>query len=179
MLTPKLLLAHVMPALHPLQPSKQDIASRLLIKNGIPPSALLRSQLTLFEQAEDEQRSRLIELWRIFPPTYAKNGGQKLADSVDEYQTTTLAKQEELAWLSYQSAVGSQVSSRNIDDVEKASNQSSQLPMTQQNSVIIDQFSSNSTNSFGYSSQQPADIQRNQTSYRLPVHHDRDDEEML
>ena len=89
--------AHVVQNLHPLQPSTEDTASRMLIKHGIAPSSLLRAQLTLFEQADEDQRSRLIELWTIVPPTYARNGGQDLADKFGEYQITTLAQEEELA----------------------------------------------------------------------------------
>jgi hypothetical protein len=81
--------AHVVQALHPLQPSKQDLASRTLIRNGIPPSSLLRSQLALFEGADEDQRNRLLELWRIVPPTYARNGGQEMV------------QEEELARLRY------------------------------------------------------------------------------
>lgn len=82
-----------------MQPSKAETASRTLVQNGISPASLLRSQLLLFEEAEDDQRSRLIQLWRIVPPTYARNGGQELADRLGEYQTTNLAQEEELAWL--------------------------------------------------------------------------------
>lgn len=95
--------AHVVPNLHPLQPSNEDTASRMLIKHGIAPSSLLRAQLTLFEQADADQRSRLIELWTIVPPTYARNGGQDLADKLGEYQSTTLAQEEELARQRYYS----------------------------------------------------------------------------
>ena len=94
--------AHVVAALHPLQPSAQDLASRVLITNNISPSSLLRSQFRLFEEADDAQRSRLIELWQIVPPTYARNGGQELADNLGEYQRTSIAQEEELAWLRYQ-----------------------------------------------------------------------------
>lgn len=89
--------AHVVQSLHPLQPSNEHTASRMLIKHGIAPSSLLRAQLTLFEQADEDHRSRLIELWTIVPPTYARNGGQDLADKLGEYQSTTLAQEEELA----------------------------------------------------------------------------------
>ena len=78
------------------------MAAQMLIKNGIAPSTLLRSQLALFEQAEFDQRSRLIELWRVVPPNYARNGGQALADKLGEYQTTNMAQEERLAWLKYQ-----------------------------------------------------------------------------
>ena len=94
--------AHIAPSLHPLQPSTQDVAARTLIKNGIAPSTLLRSQLTLFEQAGEEQRSRLIELWRIYPPTYARHGSQPPVDRSGDYHSTSMAKEEELARLRYQ-----------------------------------------------------------------------------
>ncbi|KAL2056690.1 hypothetical protein ABVK25_003084 [Lepraria finkii] len=94
--------SHVVRGLHPLQPSSEDLPSRMLIKNGIAPSSLLRAQLSLFEQADEDQRSRLIELWTIVPPTYARNGGQELADRLGEYQNTTLAQEQELALLRYQ-----------------------------------------------------------------------------
>ena len=94
--------AHVVRGLHPLQPSNEDVATRMLIKHGIAPSSLLRAQLNLFEQADDEQRARLIELWTIVPPMYARNGGQDSADRVGEYQSTTLAQEQELALLNYQ-----------------------------------------------------------------------------
>ncbi|KAK4693288.1 hypothetical protein P7C71_g4077, partial [Lecanoromycetidae sp. Uapishka_2] len=97
--------SHVAHTLHPLQPPKQDVATRALIKNGITPSSLLRSQLALFEGADEDQRNRLIELWRIVPPNYAGNGGQELADKLGEYQSTTLAQEEELARIRYLSEV--------------------------------------------------------------------------
>lgn len=93
--------SHVVQALHPLQPPKQDVATHTLIKNGISPSSLLRSQLALFEGADEGQRARLVELWRIVPPTYARNGGQEMADRLGEYQSTTLMQEEELAQLRY------------------------------------------------------------------------------
>jgi hypothetical protein len=93
--------SHVAQGLHPLQPSSEDHPSQMLIKNGIAPSSLLRAQLSLFEKADDDQRSRLIELWTIVPPTYARNGGQELADRLGEYQSTSLAQEQELAYLRY------------------------------------------------------------------------------
>ena len=94
--------AHIAPSLHPLQPSKQDVAVRTLIKNGIAPSTLLQCQLNLFEHSGEEQRSRLIELWRVTPPTYARNGSHPPVDRFHEYDSTSLIKEEELAWLKYQ-----------------------------------------------------------------------------
>ena len=89
-------------SLHPLQPSRDDHITRLLIQNDIPPSSLLRSQLDLFERSTTDERARLMMLWRLAPPTYARNGGQELADRTGEYQSITLQQEEELAWLRYQ-----------------------------------------------------------------------------
>ncbi len=70
-----------------------------LIQGGISPTSLLRSQVSLFEQSNDEQQSRLLELWRFAPPNYTANGGQELADRIGEYQVMTLEQEEELALL--------------------------------------------------------------------------------
>ena len=94
--------AHAIQSLHPLQPSKEDTASGMLIKHGIPPSSLQRAQLILFEHANEDQRSRLIELWTIIPPTYSRNGGQDTADIRHEHESTTLAQEEELAMKGHQ-----------------------------------------------------------------------------
>lgn len=89
-------------SLHPLQPHRDDRALRLLIQNDIAPSSLLRSQLDLFERSNTDDQAKLIMLWRLAPPSYARNGGQELADRLGEYQSITLAQEEELAWLRYQ-----------------------------------------------------------------------------
>ncbi len=96
--------AHVAPALHPLQPSVQDHASRLLIQNDIPPSSLLRSQFELFERSNVDQQAKLAMLWRLAPPNHGRHGhaGQELYDNLGEYQTTTFEREEGLAWSRYQ-----------------------------------------------------------------------------
>lgn len=73
-----------------------------LAQHNISPSSLLRSQLTLFEQADDDQRSRLIQLWTISPPNYAANQGQELMERPGGHQIRTLEEEEHLAWLRYQ-----------------------------------------------------------------------------
>ena len=74
----------------------------ILAENGVTPASLLRSQITLFEQSSDEQRSRLLDLWRLAPPNYTSNGGQELADNIGEYQVMTLEQEEELALVRHQ-----------------------------------------------------------------------------
>lgn len=70
-----------------------------LVQHHIPPASLLRSQLTLFEQADSDQRSRLIQLWSISPPNSKSHGSQEHADDVGEYQKTTLEEEEARAWM--------------------------------------------------------------------------------
>ena len=89
-------------SLHPLQPHREDETLRQLIQNDIAPSSLLRSQLELFERSTTDERAKLILLWRLAPPTYARNGGQELADRLGEYQTISVEQEEQLAWLRYQ-----------------------------------------------------------------------------
>ena len=80
----------------------QDRVKDILAANGINPSCLITSQLTLFEQAAPDQRSRLMELWRISPPDYASFGNQELADELGPWQHTTLEQEEEMARLRFQ-----------------------------------------------------------------------------
>lgn len=169
MLTPETNPAHVVPALHPLQPLKQDIASRILIKNGISPSALLRSQLSLFEEADDEQKSRLIELWSIVNPTYARNGGQGLADGLGGYQTTTVGREEQLAWLRLQTDAGR----------EEASSTGNYPNKNQHCPGIMDQPFDTNASGFGNSSQAPWKHQQDQTPHQPTVNNDIQDEEMF
>jgi len=77
-------------------------SNSILTQNGVEPSSLLRSQITLFEQSNDQQRSRLLELWHLAPPEYPANGGQGLADGLGEFHETTLEQEEQLALLRHQ-----------------------------------------------------------------------------
>ncbi len=99
--------------------------------------------MALFEQAEDDQRSRLIELWRIVPPSYGRNGGQVLADKLGEYQTTTMAQEEKLAWLGYQRHHCSEAAPLIGNYYGEASSQDPQLlarPLYPSHSTDLDNF---------------------------------------
>nr|POE82727.1 hypothetical protein CFP56_68131 [Quercus suber] len=50
--------------------SMPQAMAEILIRHSIDPSALLSSQINLFYHADYEQRLRLLELWRISPPSY-------------------------------------------------------------------------------------------------------------
>ncbi len=47
-----------------------DAMADVLRQNSIDPTALLPNQVHLFQNADYEQRLRLLELWRIAPPSY-------------------------------------------------------------------------------------------------------------
>lgn len=66
-----------------------------LAQHHIRVASLLPSQITLFEQADDDQRSRLIQLWSISPGIAL--GNQGIADGIDEYQNVTIEREEEQA----------------------------------------------------------------------------------
>src|ERR1700709_2176091 len=69
-------------------------ASTVLEQAGINASALFPSQLQLFKNAGPEQRSRLIELWQISPPTY---GNQMHPDHLENWPETSVEREEEAA----------------------------------------------------------------------------------
>ena len=62
------------PAQSPPPPYREalmpDAMADMLRQNSIDPSALLPNQVNLFLNADYEQRLRLLELWRISPPSY-------------------------------------------------------------------------------------------------------------
>lgn len=66
-----------------------------LAQHHIRIATLLPSQITLFEQADDDQRSRLIQLWSISPEINL--GGHGMADGIDEYQNVTIEREDEQA----------------------------------------------------------------------------------
>ena len=74
-------------------------ASTLLEQAGITASALFPSQLQLFKNAGPEQRSRLIELWQIAPPTH---GDQMHTDRLGNWPETSMEREEEAAKYWYQ-----------------------------------------------------------------------------
>jgi hypothetical protein len=68
--------------------------SQILAAAGIDASVLFPSQLQLFKHAAPDQQLRLIELWKIAPPTY---GQQMLAKDLGNWPQTNLAQEEEAA----------------------------------------------------------------------------------
>ncbi|KAF2737846.1 hypothetical protein EJ04DRAFT_430274 [Polyplosphaeria fusca] len=104
-------LRHVVPIrFYPPQPTKTQIDDSalegILLRNSIDPSLLFPSQVDLFQNADDDQRLRLLELWRISPPT----GRQGFPQGVDyntsrqlyDWPPTSLAQEEAMAKLRYE-----------------------------------------------------------------------------
>ena len=81
--------------------SDNEIAA-VLVQHQIDPHTLFPSQVSLFRNADDEQRQRLLELWRISPPNL---GAYDIAKEQATWLETTLAREEEVARLRYERAV--------------------------------------------------------------------------
>lgn len=81
-----------------------EAMTEVLMRNSIDPSSLLPNQITLFMNAHYEQRLRLLELWRISPPSYLP-----LEEHVDaSWGPTTMEQEESLARVRYETALLSQ-----------------------------------------------------------------------
>lgn len=126
---------HVAPTRHiaPLPEVKKTPidTSRLgeiFLRNSIDPSLLFPSQIDLFQNADDDQRLRLLELWRISPP----QGRQGYPDGVDynmsrqlyDWPPTSLAQEEAMAKLRYEKAMEESVQSEAINNHQQELDQS-------------------------------------------------------
>lgn len=103
--------AHIVQAINAEQISANKIMEtrprglsiyQILAQHNIPPSSLVRSQLTLFEQADEDQRARLIQLWSLSLPQRTRNLCQPLVKRSGEYQPGASEYTEGLAWLHQQ-----------------------------------------------------------------------------
>ncbi|CAI6341782.1 unnamed protein product [Periconia digitata] len=103
---------HVAPVRHtasapPVSNVEPSELEAVFLRNSIDPTLLFPSQVDLFRNADDDQRLRLLELWRISPPQ-----GRQGFPSEAEYNTsrqlydwppTSLAQEEAMAKLRYES----------------------------------------------------------------------------
>ncbi|KAK4898938.1 hypothetical protein LTR27_003669 [Elasticomyces elasticus] len=76
-----------------------EAMAEMLKQNGVDPSSLLPNQVHLFANADQEQRGRLLELWRISPPSYPLeqhlgNGGMEVT-SVEQEEADARARYEQ------------------------------------------------------------------------------------
>ena len=89
-------------------PPVKNFAEYTLTQHGISPQSLLPSQLALFSEANDDQRTRLIQLWQISPPNYASYGSQEIDDELGPWQNTSLEQEEYMAELRYKRSLSLQ-----------------------------------------------------------------------
>jgi hypothetical protein len=78
----------------------------VLLRNSIDPSLLFPSQIDLFQNADDDQRLRLLELWRISPPAgrqgYPAGSDYNMSRQLYDWPPTSLAQEEAMAKLRYE-----------------------------------------------------------------------------
>jgi len=83
----------------------EDLAA-VFLRNSIDPSLLFPSQIDLFQNADDDQRLRLLELWRISPPTgrqgYPSGTDYNMSRQLYDWPPTSLAQEENMAKLRYE-----------------------------------------------------------------------------
>lgn len=75
--------------------SDQESCEAMLRAHGVDVSALGPSQTQLFRIAGPEQRARLVELWKIFPPA-SREGNLTMS-----WASTTMEQEEQLARMRY------------------------------------------------------------------------------
>jgi hypothetical protein len=82
----------------------------VLLRNSIDPSLLFPSQLDLFQNADDDQRLRLLELWRISPPTgrqgHPEGTDYSMSRQLYDWPPTSLVQEETMAKLRYEREQG-------------------------------------------------------------------------
>ncbi|KAI1333214.1 hypothetical protein F5Y16DRAFT_355117 [Xylariaceae sp. FL0255] len=94
------------PASEPPQ-SEFPLAEHVLIQHGVDPTGLSAQQFELFKTADTPQQLRLIELWRICPPTNPQN------HPTVESTNTSIQQEELLAQLRYEQQIAENNSQRN------------------------------------------------------------------
>lgn len=94
--------AHIAKAQQPQ--TDQATVEIILARHGVDIATLVPIQLALFKSAEPAQQMRLIELWRISPPSY---GGHAVT-----WQTTSLEQEEAMAKMRYDSKMQEQQQSQ-------------------------------------------------------------------
>jgi len=104
---------HVVPtrsASEPLARTHIDMSElgAILLRHSINPEMLFPSQVELFQNADDDQRLRLLELWRISPPQgrqgYPSGSDYNLSRQLYDWPPTSLAQEEAMAKLRYETA---------------------------------------------------------------------------
>jgi hypothetical protein len=90
----------------------------VLLRNSIDPSLLFPSQIDLFQNADNDQRLRLLELWRISPPSGST------ARQLYDWPPTSLAQEEAMAKLRYERMAGERAQQEEIQKHQQQLDQS-------------------------------------------------------
>ncbi|ORY12077.1 hypothetical protein BCR34DRAFT_483159 [Clohesyomyces aquaticus] len=101
---------HVVPVRFPKPVVKTHIEDsaleEILVRNSVDPKLLFASQIDLFKNADDDQRLRLLELWRISPPQgrqgYPAGVDYNTSRQLYDWPPTSLAQEEAMAKLRYE-----------------------------------------------------------------------------
>ncbi|KAL1645651.1 hypothetical protein SLS61_008211 [Didymella pomorum] len=101
---------HVVPTRSVSEPPRTQIElselGTILLRNSINPEMLFPSQVELFQNADDDQRLRLLELWRISPPQgrqgYPEGSDYNMSRQLYDWPPTSLAQEEAMAKLRYE-----------------------------------------------------------------------------
>ncbi|KAI9859609.1 MAG: hypothetical protein M1813_006540 [Trichoglossum hirsutum] len=114
----------------PEQDTDVATAEIILSRNGVDPTTLLPSQLSLFRKADVSQKMRLAELWRISPPNAS-------AHELGNWSQTNLQQVEDLAMAD---------GKRNREDQEKLDILMHEQQLDQPNNVWAEQGQSSNQN---------------------------------
>ncbi|KAF2034581.1 hypothetical protein EK21DRAFT_97250 [Setomelanomma holmii] len=100
----------------------------VLLRNSIDPSLLFPSQIDLFQNADDDQRLRLLELWRISPPSgrqgYPEGTDYNMSRQLYDWPPTSLAQEEAMAKLRYEKLEAERAQQEHIQQHQKELEQS-------------------------------------------------------
>jgi len=115
-----------------IEPS--DLES-VFLRNSIDPSLLFPSQIDLFQNADDDQRLRLLELWRISPPSgrqgYPAGTDYNMSRQLYDWPPTSLAQEEAMAKLRYEKMEEQNAQQQHIQQHEQQLEESMGSPSTQ------------------------------------------------
>lgn len=132
---------HLIPQQQPERPASeppqtdQHTTEIILARHGVDIGNMSPSQVELFQTADAGQQMRLIELWRICPPSY---GGHALPQDLATGHSTTLQQEEALAKLRYErqmleermSRTGAGQDQYGMESIEDTMSDSSNPPLT-------------------------------------------------
>ena len=111
---------HVVPSRQEPQSTQIDLSElqAIFVRNSIDPSLLFPSQIDLFQNADNDQRLRLLELWRISPPQGSN------AQALYDWPPTSLAQEEAMAKLRYERMLEERTQQQEIQNYQQQLDQS-------------------------------------------------------